>query len=172
ELRNYLVNLSKKLGLKTYLWNKDKISENFDVYFLGSQKNPFKFIIKSKLFLFTSLWEGFPNAILEAMACGVPAISSDCKSGPREILAPDTNFEFQTKEPEFAKYGILMPVFDGKFKKENQPLDEVEKMWIKTIKEILENEKLRKEYSEKAIERAKDFSVEKILPQWEAILQS
>ncbi|MEM1578023.1 MAG: glycosyltransferase [Candidatus Pacearchaeota archaeon] len=38
ELRNYLVNLSEKLGLKTYLWNKDKISENFDVYFLGSQK--------------------------------------------------------------------------------------------------------------------------------------
>jgi len=40
ELKDYLVKLSEELGLKTYVWDKDELSESFDVYFLGFQKNP------------------------------------------------------------------------------------------------------------------------------------
>jgi len=57
ELKDYLVKLSEDLGLKTYVWDRDKLSDNFDVYFLGFQKNPFKFIARSKIFAFPSLWE-------------------------------------------------------------------------------------------------------------------
>ena len=171
ELKEYLVKLSEELRLKTYFWDRDKLSESFDVYFLGFQKNPFKFIARSKLFVFPSLWEGFPNALVEAMACGVPVVSSDCRSGPREILAPNTDFNYQTQKPEFAEYGILMPVFEIKYKIANEPLEEREIVWVETIDRLLEDESLRKYYSEKAKQRAEDFSIEKIVEEWREILK-
>ena len=170
ELKEYLVGLSEHLGLKTFVWDRDKLSERFDVYFLGFQKNPFKFMARSKLFVFPSLWEGFGNVLVEAMACGVPVISSDCRSGPREILAPDTDFNYQTQKPEFAEYGILMPVFEVKYKSAEEPLEEREIMWVNTIDKLLEDEDLRKHYSEKAKHRAEDFRIEKIVEEWKEVI--
>jgi Glycosyltransferase len=170
ELKDYLVKLSEELGLKTYAWDRDELSESFDVYFLGFQKNPFKFIARSKLFVFPSLWEGFPNALVEAMACGVPVVSSDCRSGPREILAPNTDFNYQAQKPEFAEYGVLMPVFEVKYKSAEEPLGEKEMMWVETIDRLLEDEGLRKNYSEKAKQRAEDFRIEKIVQEWKEVL--
>jgi glycosyltransferase involved in cell wall biosynthesis len=170
ELKEYLVKLSEGLGLKTYVWDRDKLSESFDVYFLGFQKNPFKFIARSKLFVFPSLWEGFPNALVEAMACGVPVVSSDCRSGPREILAPSTDFNYKTQKPEFAEYGVLMPVFEVKYKNAEEPLGGKEIMWVETIDKLLEDESLRKNYSEKAKQRAEDFNIEKIVQEWKEII--
>jgi len=171
ELKDYLVKLSEELGLKTYVWDRDELSESFDVYFLGFQKNPFKLIARSKLFVFPSLWEGFPNALVEAMACGVCVVSSDCRSGPREILAPNTDFNYQTQKPEFAEYGVLMPVFEVKYKSANEPLEEREMMWVETIDKLLEDESLGKNYSEKAKQRAEDFSIEKIVQEWKEVLK-
>jgi len=173
ELKDYLVGLSEELGLKTYVWDRDKLSESFDVYFLGFQKNPFKLIARSKLFVFPSLWEGFPNALVEAMACGVCVVSSDCRSGPREILAPNTDFNYQTQEPEFAEYGILMPVFEIKYNSTNSTkelLGGKEMMWVETVDKLLEDENLRKSYSEKAKQRAEDFRIEKIVKKWQEVL--
>jgi glycosyltransferase involved in cell wall biosynthesis len=126
---------------------------------------------RAKLFVFPSLWEGFPNALVEAMACGVPVISSDCRSGPREILAPDTDFNYQTQKPDFAEYGILMPVFEVKYKSAEEPLEEREIMWVKTIDKLLEDEDLRKHYSEKAKQRAENFRIEKIVEEWKKVLK-
>jgi glycosyltransferase involved in cell wall biosynthesis len=170
ELKDYLVKLSEELGLKTYVWDRDALSESFDVYFLGFQKNPFKFIAKSKLFVFPSLWEGFPNALVESMACSVCVVSSDCRSGPREILAPNTDFNYQTQKPEFAEYGVLMPVFEVKYKSAEEPLGEKEMMWVETVDKLLKDGNLRKDYSEKAKQRAEDFSIEKIVREWEEVL--
>jgi glycosyltransferase involved in cell wall biosynthesis len=170
ELKEYLVKLSEELGLKTYVWDRDELSGSFDVYFLGFQKNPFKFIARSKLFVFPSLWEGLPNALVEAMACSVCVVSSDCRSGPREILAPNTDFNYQTQKPEFAEYGVLIPVFEVKYKTANEPLEEKEIMWVETIDKLLEDESLRKNYSEKAKQRAEDFRIEKIVEEWKEVL--
>lgn len=52
----------------------------------GYVANPAAFLRKADLMVLASSWEGFSNVIVEAMACGVPVVSTDCRSGPREIL--------------------------------------------------------------------------------------
>jgi glycosyltransferase involved in cell wall biosynthesis len=109
-LRNYLTKLKNELGLQ------DK------VIFLGWHSNPFKYLARSTLFCLPSLWEGFGN-VVESLACGLPVMSADCLSGPREILAPRTEYKVERlREPEYGEYGILMPVMDGKLYTANDPL--------------------------------------------------
>src|SRR5690606_7355967 len=57
-----------------------------DVLLPGFQNNPFSWMTSSRVFVLSSLWEGLPGALVQAMACGVPVISTDCNSGPAEIL--------------------------------------------------------------------------------------
>ena len=60
------------------------IREN--VHFLGFQPNPFKYLARAKLFVLSSDYEGLGNVIIEALALGINVVSTDCPSGPREIL--------------------------------------------------------------------------------------
>ena len=121
------------------------------VFLLGKQDNPYKFLSKSDCFIFTSNYEGFPNVVVEALACELPIISTDCKSGPREILAPNTDFHFQLNESgfELGEYGILTSLNN-------------EKSLVSAMELILKNESLRNKYKKKAKLRANDFSIIKI----------
>ena len=132
--------------LMTHL--KEKVSRlkmQDKVSLFGFDSNPYKYLSKSDCFVFTSNYEGFPNVLVEALACELPVISTDCLSGPREILAPNTNINLQEKNNvEYSKYGILIPVKDKVNLK-------------KAMKSIIENENMRTEYVNKAKIRAFDF---------------
>ncbi len=65
----------------------------------GYVKNPYAYVARAKLFVLSSRWEGSPNALIEALSLGIPVVSSDCPSGPREIL-------------QAGKYGRLVRVGD------------------------------------------------------------
>lgn len=75
EQRSELLALAKKLG----------IAEDFALP--GFQRNPYAFIAHASLFVLSSAWEGSPNVLTEALALGIPVVSTDCPSGPRELLA-------------------------------------------------------------------------------------
>ncbi|MDN5096010.1 glycosyltransferase [Aliarcobacter butzleri] len=144
-----------KEGLQKYI---NELNLNDKVYLLGKKENPFSFLSKADCFVFSSNYEGFPNVLVEALACGLPIISTDCQSGPREILAPTSNIYFQLKDKiEFAEYGILTPIKN------------VEK--LKEAMNLLINDKnLRKDYGEKGNFRANHFRIKKIIKQYERIL--
>ncbi|MCX5791597.1 MAG: glycosyltransferase [Elusimicrobia bacterium] len=108
-----------------------------DVFFAGFQANPFKFLARARLFAFTSLWEGLPNAVIEALACGLPVISADCRSGPRELLAPGTDPLAAAAAPEETATGLLMPPFPASPPEFGADADAQEKLWAEKIKELL-----------------------------------
>lgn len=74
ELRSELEGLIKKLELDN------------DVFLPGFKNNPFKWIAKSDVFVLSSRFEGFPNVLVQALACGVSVVSTNCPTGPCEIL--------------------------------------------------------------------------------------
>jgi glycosyltransferase involved in cell wall biosynthesis len=71
-----------------------------DVWFGGFDKNPFKYMARCTVFVLSSRNEGLPGSLIQAMACGAPVVSTDCPSGPSEIIS----------EP--GRNGFLVPVGD------------------------------------------------------------
>jgi glycosyltransferase involved in cell wall biosynthesis len=114
----------------------DTLGLSDEVKLVGYLKNPFPYISNSQLFVLSSKWEGFPNVLVESLACGCPIVSTDCMSGPAEILAD-------------GKFGRLVPVGD------------IDSMSSTIIAE-LENPHPR----QLLLERAQEYSVNKIYPQY------
>ncbi len=135
------------------------------VLLAGFHENPFSYLSKADVFVFSSFNEGFPNAITEAMAVGLPIISTDCRSGPREILAPATDYLKKTKTIDYAEYGILVPECSGSTVIDRGP-EQNEILMAEVMIRMIEDTELREHYSAKSCERAKAFSIEANLQQW------
>lgn len=126
--RKNLENLVKQLNLEK------------SVDLLGFTENPYTFMYRANIFVLSSNSEGLPNVLIEAMACGTPVVSTNCPSGPSEIL-------------DGGKYGKLVPV--------NNP-EALAKAIIETLENPIESNVLQ--------ERASFFSVEKSINEYLKII--
>lgn len=106
------------------------------VTLVGFRENPFKFMAAADVFVLSSLWEGFGNVVVEAMACGTPVVATDCPYGPGEIIKHEEN-------------GLLVPPAN------DEALSEA-------LLRLLRNKNLREQLAEDGQERAQDFHAETI----------
>ncbi|MBK7107880.1 MAG: glycosyltransferase [Bacteroidetes bacterium] len=118
----------EKLGLTEY------------VQFEGMRTDIEFFYNQASIFAFTSLSEGFPNALGEAMAAGLACISYDCVAGPADLIDDGVN-------------GFLIPLGN-------------EKLYIERLKLLMEDADLRKRFGIAAREKMKQFSADKIAQQY------
>ena len=114
------------------------------VYFPGVRKNPYKYLAASEMFLLSSYTEGFPNVLVEAMILGRPLISTDCRTGPAEIL-------------DHGKYGILVPDMGDTEDYSGDTISEKETCFAEKIIEVLKDSERQKELSELERKRAGEF---------------
>lgn len=121
-------------GMIRYLNIEDK------VILLGFKKNPYKYMRQADVFVLSSKWEGFGHVIVEAMSTGTPVISTNCKSGPAEIIGDN-------------KYGLLVPVGNPRLLAEK-------------IEDLLKNDPLREKYIKLGYERAQYFKASEITKQY------
>jgi N-acetylgalactosamine-N,N'-diacetylbacillosaminyl-diphospho-undecaprenol 4-alpha-N-acetylgalactosaminyltransferase len=120
----------------------------------GHVDNPYPIIKAARLFVCSSNAEGFPNALIEAMALGCPVVSTDCDTGPLEILTRQSRD--RCRGVTRAEYGILIPP--------NAP-----DMMAAAIRAGCD-ETSRAMYSQRGAERAKDYSVSRSVEgYWETI---
>ena len=111
-----------------------------DVAFAGFVRNPFTYMARAAVFALSSAWEGLPAVLIQAMACGCPVVSTDCPSGPSEIL-------------EGGVHGPLVPVGDARA---------LAAAILRVLDEPGDAERRRR--------RAQDFSVERAAERYEAVL--
>lgn len=114
------------------------------VLFLGYQDNPYKFIVKSSVFVLSSSWESFSLAIVEAMSLGVPVVSTNCSFGPGEIIDNNRN-------------GLLVPVSD------------VEAM-AHAMSKMVSNNHLREEFIKNGLLKVQRFRLDNMIGRYVDLL--
>lgn len=153
--REYLEGIVKLYNLEAF------------VKILPFQSNPYRVLASCNAYVFPSLWEGYPNALCEALICGLPCIAADFKSGAREILAPDTDITYQNKDKiEYAQYGILVPVCSGKRSVEPAALEREEELLADAMVRLQTNDNIYKRYKNAANERATQLDIKPVIQQW------
>lgn len=147
---NYKLNILGDGPLKSLIEKEIETSGlEKQVFLKGKVKNVNDYLLQSHCFVLSSNAEGFPNALLEAMAIGLPCISTNCLSGPLEML--NENIEISIPPGEFykAKYGILINTNDVN-------------ALIQALNFLKNNPKERVKYSKLSLERSKKYHLESI----------
>jgi N-acetylgalactosamine-N,N'-diacetylbacillosaminyl-diphospho-undecaprenol 4-alpha-N-acetylgalactosaminyltransferase len=119
------------------------------IHFHGNVNNVTSQIIKNHCFVLSSLTEGFPNVVLEAMSVGLPVICTNCMSGPLELLNANEDVIIPNGSFIKAKYGLLVNVDDAIGLAE-------------AIKFLQNHNEVRNQYSRLSFERAKDYDISNI----------
>ena len=142
-----------------------------NVHLMGFDPGIGSYLKQANVYVCTSLWEGFSNSILEAFVNEVPVISTDCRSGPRELLAPDTDCISEARGIEYAEYGILTPVCSGDQTLTVDPLEKEESALADAMIHMGKDRSLRERYAQKSRKRAEAFRRDVIVRQWKDIIK-
>ncbi len=121
--------------------------------------NPIELLIKADCFVLTSNFEGFPNVLLEALACRLPIISTDCKGGVRELLVPSISIDNTSANSEiiYAEYGLLVPICNAE-------------ILAAAMTCMYDNTALQQSYRKKNYNRAKNFDISVIMNSFKELL--
>jgi glycosyltransferase involved in cell wall biosynthesis len=160
DLVHSLREQAESLGLKVFTKDESFTSDK-DLYFAGLVQNPSAFLKRSKLFVLSSLVEGFPNALIEAMASHVPAAAADCLYGPAEIFDKPTG---AITQPEFLPSGLLLP------RVSELPDDFLEEQWANALMKALDDTTWRTRAVEVAAQQVEKFDYKRFKKSWPAIL--
>jgi glycosyltransferase involved in cell wall biosynthesis len=147
ELKNEMHNLIRDLNLEK------------NVFLLGRKDNVYKYLARSNCFVLSSLWEGLPNTLIEALAVGLPAISTDCSTGPREIIAPELSVKEEINYPYQNGRGILLPAFNTGEEQVNEK--KLGQEMVKIVDSGMEKQEIDLE----------DFNFDSIIRQWEDLIK-
>lgn len=127
------------------------------ITYKGSVKNVKDYLVENDCFVLSSTTEGFPNVLIEALSVGLPSISTNCLSGPLELLNDNEPVTINNGDFYLAKYGILVNVDDSKG-------------LANAIKYFKDHPEERKRYSQLGLQRAKDFDLKTIYAQVKELL--
>lgn len=139
------------------------------VHLLGKQSNVLPYLKAADVAVAASLWEGMPNALLEALSVGTPIISTDCLTGPREILAP----ELAPSEPITYPYHTPVGTLIAQLAPEPLYATLAEHPLTPTEVQLAEHmlAALTTPYDSTAFTtRAADFAVERVVDAWEGLI--
>lgn len=154
--KKYLENLIKKYNLEK------------NIELIGYTKEIDKYFNKSKIFVLASDYEGFSNALLEAMSSSLPVIVTASPGGNSEITT-DEEYKKEIKKIVHGKYGILIPSFINEHN--TNYITNNEKILAKEIINLLNNKKDYNYYKKMSKERTKDFSKNTIIKKWISLIE-
>ncbi|MCI6553141.1 MAG: glycosyltransferase [Lachnospiraceae bacterium] len=160
QLREGLQGLIRELGLED------------SIILCGVRENPFRIVSRCRMFALSSVLEGFPNVLPEAMCCGIPCVSTDFRTGVREIMDPHDRLEKKISEVTCAEYGILSPVCDGRVRGAAEGLTHEEELLAEAVCLMLGNDKLQERYRALGRERSEALSVKKSIGQYLELAES
>ncbi|MDC6352773.1 glycosyltransferase [Zeaxanthinibacter sp. PT1] len=146
-LKNHLIELIDSFGLQP----KVKLE--------GKVKDVYNHLANNDLFILSSFTEGFPNALLEAMSAGLPCISTNCLSGPLELLNEGSEVEIGTGSFYQAKYGILI---------NNNDVTAL----VSAMSFLKENPSRLSHYSKMSLARAQSFDLKTIYSQFREFVEN
>lgn len=143
------------------------------ICFAGMQREPYKYLNEGQIYVLTSSREGFPNALVEGMALGLAPVSTNCMTGPAEILTENADCQLlnqQMKEKKtdviYEKYGILLPVMAEERNPDMTAIEPLERTLADVIVKLLKEDVLLEQYGKAAFDRAGIFTYEGYIEQF------